>query len=77
MSKKWQAYEPERCWVGEGQKFCYGAQEEAEGMARMVEMEHGLATNSLYAYKCEFGEHWHLASLRFEGGIRSLPRAHL
>ena len=52
------AYEPERCWVGESQKICYGSFEEAEMAARVAEYEHG--ATGLSVYKCEYGDHWHL-----------------
>ncbi len=53
-------YEPERCWVGETHKICYATREEAELAARVAEYDHGIS--GLTAYKCEYGEHWHLAS---------------
>ena len=52
------SYEPERCWVGETQKICYGSFEEAEMAARVAEYEHGIS--GLSVYKCEYGNHWHL-----------------
>jgi hypothetical protein len=57
-------YVPEKCWVGEGQKICYASEEDARGAAVLVEQEHGLAVGALTVYKCEFGEHWHLASVK-------------
>ena len=51
-------YEPEKCWVGEGQKICYASREEAEVAARVAEYEYG--AEGLSVYKCEYGEHWHL-----------------
>lgn len=54
------AYEPEKCWVGEEQKICYGSREEAEMAARVAEYEHGIS--GLGVYKCEYGEHWHLTT---------------
>ena len=54
-------YEPKRCFVGEKQKICYEDRETAEMSARLVEVEHGLEANSLSAYRCEYGNHWHLA----------------
>ena len=36
------AYEPEKCWVGEEQKICYGSREEAEMAAKVAEYEEGL-----------------------------------
>lgn len=62
MKNKIRELEPKKCWVGEGQKVCYEDQATAEGSARLVEAEHGLKPNSLLVYKCEYGEHWHLAS---------------
>ena len=56
-----QEYEPKKCWVNEGQKVCYGTEMEAEGAARLTEVEHGLKANTLTVYRCEYGEHWHLA----------------
>ena len=52
------AYEPKRCWVGETNKVCYASEEEAELMAQALEYQHGV---KLKAYKCSYGEHWHLA----------------
>ena len=57
-----QQYKPKRCWVGEKQKICYPDEESAELAARYVEQCHGLPGNSLKAYKCSYGEHWHLAN---------------
>ena len=51
---------PEKCWVGEQQKICYGTREEAEMAARVAEYDHG--AKGLGVYKCEFGEHWHLTN---------------
>ena len=56
----YQAPEPKRCWVGETQKICYGSREEAEMSARVAEHDHGIS--NLTVYKCEYGDHWHLAS---------------
>lgn len=56
------AYEPEKCWVGDEHKVCYPDKESAEMSARLIEAEHGIAANSLYAYRCEYAAHWHLAS---------------
>ena len=64
MNRKWQTHEPKKCWVGDEHKFCYDSQEEAEGAARIAETEHGLEPNTLSTYKCEYGEHWHLAHKR-------------
>jgi len=55
-------YEPKKCWVGEQQKVIYDDPLEAEGWAKVVESEYGLPAGSLTTYKCEYGEHWHLAS---------------
>lgn len=54
--------EPRRCWVGDKHKVIYEDEATAEGWARVVEAEHNLPAGSLVAYKCEYGEHWHLAS---------------
>jgi len=62
MSKKLAEYEPKKCWVGDQQKVCYGSQEDAEGWAKVVEAEHNLPAGSLTTYRCEYGEHWHLAN---------------
>ena len=62
MKKKYGEYAPEKCWVGERQKVCYGDREEAEANARFLEGEHGLKAGTLHGYRCEYGEHWHLAS---------------
>ena len=64
MKKKIVKIEPEKCWVGEGEKVCYETEEEAVGMARLTEVERGLPVGFLIVYKCEFGEHWHLASTK-------------
>ena len=53
-------YEPKKCWVGEVQKICYETQEEAEMAARVAEYDHKI--KNLTVYKCEYGDHWHLAS---------------
>ena len=52
--------EPERCWVGEGQKICYKTREEAEVAAKCAGFDHGAP--ELKVYKCEFGDHFHLSS---------------
>ncbi len=57
-----QPFEPEKCWVNDKHKVCYPDQETAEQSARLVEFEHGLEANSLSVYKCEYGNHWHLAN---------------
>ena len=56
--RKIEQYEPEKCWVGEGQKICYATRDEAEVAARVAEYEHGV--KGLDVYKCEYGDHWHL-----------------
>ncbi len=61
MKQKYQPYEPPKCWVGDVHKICYPDEETAEMSARLTESEHGLAPNSLTVYKCEYGDHWHLA----------------
>lgn len=53
-------YEPEKCWVGEAQKICYSTREEAEVAARVAEYDYKIS--GLSVYKCEYGDHWHLAS---------------
>ena len=58
---KIQTPEPKKCWVNEGQKVCYDTREEAEGAARLAELQYGQKPNSLTIYKCEYGDHWHLA----------------
>ena len=60
--KKPLPYEPEKCWVNDKHKICYPDKETAEDSARLVEFEHGLPVNSLSVYKCEYGNHWHLAN---------------
>lgn len=57
---KFGKYEPEKCWVGEGQKICYKTREEAEVAALVAGYDHGAV--KLSVYKCEYGEHWHLSS---------------
>ncbi len=61
MKSNFKPYEPEKCWVGETHKICYPDEETAEMSARLTEAEHGLKPNSLSVYKCEYGDHWHLA----------------
>lgn len=61
MRANFQPYEPKRCWVGDTNKVCYPDEETAEMSARLTETEHGLTPNSLAVYKCEYGNHWHLA----------------
>jgi hypothetical protein len=62
VKKKYAESVQRTCWVGEREKVIFDTFEEAEGWARVVEAERGLATGSLTVYKCEYGEHWHLAS---------------
>lgn len=57
-------YHPKMCWVGEKQKICYDSEEDAEDAARLSEYEHGLPIYSLQAYKCDMGNHWHIANKR-------------
>ena len=56
--------EPPKCWVGDARKICYKTREEAEIAERVAELDHGIS-GRLEVYKCEFGEHWHLKSERF------------
>jgi hypothetical protein len=56
-----QEQEPRRCWVNETQKICFDSEEIAQGAARLAEIEHGIRPGDLRAYKCEYGDHWHLA----------------
>ncbi len=53
---------PPKCWVGEQQKICYATREEAEAAALVAEHDYGAP--KLGAYKCEYGDHWHLSSHR-------------
>ena len=55
-------YEPERCWVGDSHKICYKTREEAEVAARVAEYDHKIPAGALTVYKCEYGDHWHLAT---------------
>ena len=55
-------YVPEKCWVGDQQKVCYDSEENAEQAARLLEYEHKLQPYTLKSYKCEFGDHWHIAN---------------
>ena len=59
-NSRFDRYEPEKCWVGDTQKICYKTREEAEVAAEVAQYDHGAP--KLSVYKCEFGEHWHLAS---------------
>ena len=54
-----QFYEPKRCWVGDVHKICYDTKEEAELAAKVAEYDHKI--KGLTVYKCEYGDHWHLA----------------
>lgn len=54
-------FEPKKCWVGETQKIIYDTEEEAEMAARVAEYDHHV--HGLKAYKCEYGEHWHITSV--------------
>ena len=60
--KNYQAYEPERCWVGEQQKIVFHSREEAEMAARVAEYDHGL--QELDVYHCEYGDHWHITTAK-------------
>ena len=53
-------YVPKRCMVGETAKIIYATREEAEVAAKVAEYDHGV---KLGVYKCEYGDHWHLASI--------------
>lgn len=55
---KFREFEPKKCWVGEQQKIIYDSREEAEAAAWVAQFDYG--GEKLYAYKCEYGEHWHL-----------------
>ena len=55
-------YKPKKCWVGDEEKVCYVSEEEATGVARMQEIKYNLPKHSLTIYKCEYGDHWHLAN---------------
>lgn len=56
------SYQPTRCWVGNTHKVCYETPEAAELAAGALEYQHpGL---KLTIYKCEYGDHWHLANRR-------------
>ncbi|MFV0485469.1 MAG: hypothetical protein ACK5MU_04585 [Candidatus Saccharimonadales bacterium] len=57
-------YEPKKCWVGDQQKVIYPDFNSALAAARLVEYEHGLPPDSLTAYKCEYGGHYHLANVK-------------
>lgn len=46
------------------QKIIYDSEEDAEDAARLSEFEHGLPQYSLHAYKCDMGNHWHIANVR-------------
>ena len=53
------SYSPKHCWVGDTKKICYNTREEAEVAAKIAEHDYGIR---LTIYKCEYGDHWHLAS---------------
>ena len=55
-------YKPKKCWVGGEAKICYTDEAEAAQAARLNEFERGLPTGFLTVYKCEYGNHYHLAS---------------
>ena len=55
-------YNPPKCWVGDKHKVCYPNQETAEMSARLVESEYKLKAGTLSCYRCEYGNHWHLAN---------------
>lgn len=55
-------YNPPKCWVGDKHKVCYPDQETAEMSARLVESEYKLKAGTLSCYRCEYGNHWHLAN---------------
>lgn len=55
-------YNPKLCWVGDKQKICYDSEEDAEDAARLSEYQHGLPPHTLHAYKCDMGDHWHIAN---------------
>ena len=59
--QNYQPYEPQKCWVGDSHKICYPDEDTAEQSARLSEFEHGLKPGTLGVYKCEYGNHWHLA----------------
>ena len=56
-----QAYQPQRCWVGDAQKIIYNTKEEAELAALAAAYDHKL-DSKLSVYKCEYGDHWHLTA---------------
>jgi hypothetical protein len=66
-----QVFQPKYCWVGEQQKVCYDTQQLAAMSARLIEYEQGLKPLSLSVYKCDYGDHWHLASQKSKKGRRS------
>lgn len=51
-----------KCWVGEQQKVCYASREEAEVAAAIAEHDHHAP--KLTVYKCDYGDHYHLSSVR-------------
>lgn len=60
--KHFGSFEPKKCWVGDRQKVCYATRGEAEAAALVA--EHDYQAPRLSAYKCEFGDHWHLSSAK-------------
>ncbi|MDR3297760.1 MAG: hypothetical protein LBT19_00030 [Candidatus Nomurabacteria bacterium] len=62
MPKIKPTYTPQKCWVNNQQKVCHPDIFTAEQSARLIEQEHHLPPNFLHAYKCEYGNHYHLAS---------------
>ena len=67
MKLNHQPYNPETCWVGDTKKICYPDFETAQQSSRLVEAEHGLNPGTLTVYKCEYGNHWHLAHNKKDG----------
>jgi len=62
-------YQPDRCWVGDTQKICYSTEQEAVQAARLAEHDHQLPLGSLSVYRCEYADHWHLASSNLKNSI--------
>lgn len=58
----YQEFKPRKCWVGETQKIIYNTQEEAEAAALVAEHDHHI--QGLMVYHCEYGDHWHITSLK-------------
>lgn len=61
-NKKYTIYEPKKCWVFDSQKICYDTKEEAELAAKCAEYDYNVT--GLSVYKCEYGDHWHLTSVK-------------